>query len=63
MKQTNLEKIKEVAKLLFDVVEIKSAQYDFMIQHPYANSKLVMLSKNTEGLEEYRLFKRITKNV
>lgn len=54
MKQTNLGKIKEVAKLLFDAIEIKPAQYDFIIQHPYTNCKMVLLSRETAGLEEYR---------
>ena len=55
MKQTNLNKIKEVSKLLFNAVEIKAVEgMPFLVQHPFASNSLVSVPKETKGIKEYK---------
>ena len=55
MKQTELNKIKDVSKLLFNAVEIKSVEgMPFLVQHPFTSNNLVSVPKETEGIKEYK---------
>ena len=53
MKQTDLNMIKEVSKMLFTAVPIKaSEQFSFLIQHPFASNNIVAVPAGT-NLKEY----------
>ena len=54
MKQTDLKMIKEVSKMLFTAVEVKSV-FGFMVQHPFASNTIVQVLPDTEGLKDYIL--------
>ena len=54
MKQTNLKMVKEICKLLFNAVPIKSVEgFSFLIQHPFASNNLVSVPDNL-NLEAYK---------
>jgi hypothetical protein len=52
MEKTDLEKVKKGAKLLFDMVEM-NFKFGFVCQHPYTNTRIVFVPKNTKGVKEY----------
>ncbi len=53
MKQTNLQMIKEVSKMLFTAVPIESVEgFSFLVQHPFASNSIVAVPKG-ENLKAY----------
>ena len=69
MKQTNLDKIKEMSKLLFLAVPIKATKIPFIIQHPFTSNNLYVSVKENQDnpkildlykKEDYEIFKSET---
>lgn len=53
-KDTNMVMVKEVAKRMFDAVEITPVEsIPFLCQHPFTNSMFGFVTKNTKGLDDY----------
>lgn len=54
MENTNLSKIKEVCKLMFDAVKIEQhAKYGFFVQHPFTHNAWVYVPEGEKYLHKY----------